>query len=65
MVVMVEGKDMQVVERLVATMGAKNIELERRIAIIPMNLNSKWGHVEPFAWILDRSYVGSEPDFPC
>lgn len=58
-VVMVEGNDMQVFKRLAATLGASNVEFERRIAIISMNSYSKWGHVEPFAWILDEFLEGS------
>lgn len=53
-VLFVEGQDMAVLRRLAATASAKNVAEERQCAVIGMEGFSKWIHVEPFRWLLDR-----------
>ncbi len=58
-VLFVEGQDMAVLRRLAATSTATAVAEERRCAVIGMEGFSKWVHVEPFRWLLDKFLEGA------
>ena len=52
--VFVEGQDMTVLRRFAKTLGCTSLEREQNVTVIPLKGYSRWGQVEPFAWLLDE-----------
>lgn len=74
-VLFVEGKDMKLLRRLAATVGAKQLASERGgVVVVPLGGYNNWPHVQPFALLksallqdavkmivlLDRDYRGDQ-----
>lgn len=53
-VLFVEGQDMSLLRKVALTVGATSLAAERQCAVIGMEGFSKWVHVEPFSWLLDK-----------
>jgi AAA domain, putative AbiEii toxin, Type IV TA system/AAA ATPase domain len=47
----VEGQDMTILRRLSRILGLGALAAERGVTVIPLQGFSRWGHVEPFAWL--------------
>jgi hypothetical protein len=47
----VEGQDMTVLRRFAKTLGMSGLEREAGISVIQLQGYSRWGQVEPFAWL--------------
>jgi hypothetical protein len=53
-VLCVEGKDLKLLSRVAATVGAFRVAREADIAVIPLAGFSGWPRVEPFLWLLEN-----------
>jgi energy-coupling factor transporter ATP-binding protein EcfA2 len=58
-VLFVEGQDMAVLRRLASTCSANAVAEERGCAVIGMEGFSKWVHVEPFQWLVEKFLEGA------
>jgi energy-coupling factor transporter ATP-binding protein EcfA2 len=58
-VLFVEGQDMSVLRRLASTCSANAVAEERGCAVIGMEGFSKWVHVEPFQWLVEKFLEGA------
>lgn len=58
-VLFVEGQDMALLRRLASTCSANAVAEERRCSVIGMEGFSKWVHVEPFHWLVEKFLVGA------
>lgn len=56
---MVEGKDMQVLRRISRTLGAQKVASEDGVAVVQIQGFSGNEHIDPFKWIIDEFLDGA------